>query len=104
MDLGDGDFVEIRTELPYEDMFLIAEVQHDKTKITECLNDINSVIAVLKLEKEDPGREVSELLEKRNAARKAGDWDKSDDLRDELKKLGIEVTDTECGTVWHRVS
>lgn len=75
----------------------------DKEKITECLNDINSVISVLNLERKDPGKEVSELLEKRNAARKAGDWDKSDTLRDELEKLGIEVTDTECGTVWHKV-
>ncbi len=75
----------------------------DKEKIMECLADINSVIAVLNLEKENPGGKALKLLEKRDAARKAEDWNTSDKLRDELRELGIEVTDTECGTVWHRV-
>lgn len=76
----------------------------DKTKIMECLEGINSVIAVLNLEKEHPGEEVLELLKRRDAARKAEDWNTSDKLRDELRKLGIEVTDTERGTIWHKVS
>lgn len=38
----------------------------------------------------------------RGAARKAKDWVKSDEIRDQLKEQGIEVKDTPRGTLWHR--
>ena len=40
---------------------------------------------------------VMELVEKRKAARKGGDFKKSDELRVEIKKLGFEVEDTSSG-------
>lgn len=41
--------------------------------------------------------EVQKLLEHRGNARKAGDFEKSDELRKEIKKLGYEVEDTAEG-------
>lgn len=41
--------------------------------------------------------EVQELLDERAEARKNKDFTKSDDLRDEIKKLGYEVEDTSGG-------
>jgi cysteinyl-tRNA synthetase len=41
--------------------------------------------------------EQRDLVERRQAARDAGDWDASDRLRDELRALGVEVKDTKDG-------
>jgi cysteinyl-tRNA synthetase len=43
---------------------------------------------------------VTALLGDRDAARKAKDYKRGDELRDELKAMGIEVLDTPQGTDW----
>ena len=43
------------------------------------------------------------LIEQREETRTQKEWAESDRLRDELKKQGIEVRDTETGTVWSRI-
>ena len=44
------------------------------------------------------------LCDRREAARKAGDYAKSDELRKELlERFGIQVKDTKDGTRWERV-
>ncbi len=40
---------------------------------------------------------LQKLVEERNSARKNKDWKKSDELRDEIAKLGYEVKDTDKG-------
>ena len=37
VDLGDGEYVEIRKELPYEDMMQMSDIETDKSKITDLL-------------------------------------------------------------------
>ena len=39
-------------------------------------------------------------LERREQARKQRDWALADEIRDRLKKAGIEVTDTADGPQW----
>lgn len=51
------------------------------------------------------GREVDvekidKLISERNAARKAKEWAKSDQARDELNEMGVIVEDTPEGTIW----
>ncbi len=43
---------------------------------------------------------AGELLERRAAARTAKDWARADALRDELRRLGVAVTDTPQGQTW----
>jgi cysteinyl-tRNA synthetase len=43
---------------------------------------------------------VEDLLAQRDAARKARDWERADQLRAELNQIGVQVTDTSDGTVW----
>lgn len=43
---------------------------------------------------------IQGLLAQRDAARKAGDWERADQLRAELNQIGVQVTDTSDGTVW----
>src|SRR5262249_48859596 len=43
---------------------------------------------------------VAVELDRREAARKQRDWAAADEIRDRLKKAGIEVTDTADGPQW----
>jgi cysteinyl-tRNA synthetase len=47
--------------------------------------------------------EQKEVIAEREEARKNKDWQKADELRDRLKKQGIEINDTDHGPVWSRV-
>jgi cysteinyl-tRNA synthetase len=44
--------------------------------------------------------QVDSLIEARNAARKAKDFEESDRIRDELAKMGVVLKDTKDGTTW----
>ena len=59
---------------------------------------INQVLALEGEETKPPG-EIVRLVEERVQARLAKDWRKSDELRDELKRLGWDVRDTKDGQV-----
>lgn len=51
----------------------------------------------------DPlAEKVEALLEERAAARKAGNYDRADAIRDELDAMGIEVMDSTNGTTWRK--
>ena len=47
----------------------------------------------------DTGR-VDQLIDARDAARKARDYKESDRIRDELAKMGVVLKDTKDGTTW----
>ncbi len=47
--------------------------------------------------------EILQLIEQRNAARKAKDFAISDKIRDELKEKGIELKDSPEGTTWQQI-
>ncbi len=57
----------------------------------------DKVLGVLYDEKEPIPADVKKLVEEREAARKAGNWEKSDKIRQELRDKGIELQDTEQG-------
>ncbi|MEA3292682.1 MAG: cysteine--tRNA ligase, partial [Pseudomonadota bacterium] len=48
----------------------------------------------------EPG--IDALLERRDSARSAGEFEIADVIRDELAALGIVVEDTADGVRWHR--
>jgi cysteinyl-tRNA synthetase len=45
---------------------------------------------------------VEELIQMREQARKAREWDKADDLRQKLREMGIEVVDSKEGPLWRK--
>lgn len=47
--------------------------------------------------------EVEALIEKRETARKNKDYAEADQIRDQLKEMGIELKDTSSGVVWNKV-
>jgi cysteinyl-tRNA synthetase len=58
---------------------------------------------IMDLGEPEPSQQIEELIRERAAARKKKDWARADHLRDELRKLRVEVTDTKDGTTWRRI-
>ena len=76
----------------------------DREKALVALGRVNSVLGIMKLEPRLGGADeaVEELIEMREQARKAGEWEKADDLRNKLREMGIEVADTKEGPLWRK--
>jgi cysteinyl-tRNA synthetase len=74
----------------------------DRQNVEEGLQEINSVLDILDLEPSKSGEEVEERVKKREEARKKKDWATADRIRQELKDMGIEVIDTNEGSVWRK--
>lgn len=67
----------------------------------ERLCDILGITIVRKQEALD--EEIEGLIEERQAARKAKDFARADEIRDTLQKMGIVLEDTREGVKWKRV-
>ncbi|MFN3492384.1 MAG: DALR domain-containing protein, partial [Anaerolineales bacterium] len=44
--------------------------------------------------------EVNTLIAERNEARKQKNWKRSDEIRDQLKEMGVTIEDSKDGTTW----
>ncbi|KRK08082.1 cysteine--tRNA ligase [Lactobacillus pasteurii DSM 23907 = CRBIP 24.76] len=57
---------------------------------------------LVKQEASDDDAQIDELVKERDLARKNKDWARSDEIRDQLKEMGIIIQDTPQGTRWTR--
>lgn len=66
---------------------------------------MDSIFAVLSVSTEGkiPADEIEKLLEERAAARKAKDFARSDEIRDQLAEQGVVIQDGPTGAAWHYV-
>jgi len=69
-------------------------------KIIKTMKKIDSVLGIMDFEEEKISEEALGLLEKREEARAAGNWNESDRIREKLSEMGIIVLDTPNGTIW----
>jgi cysteinyl-tRNA synthetase len=51
----------------------------------------------------DTKEKIDQLIEKRNEAKKAKDFETSDKLRDEILAYGVNIMDTPQGTFWEKI-
>jgi cysteinyl-tRNA synthetase len=63
-------------------------------EIKEFIKSIDSVLGLLEHKKEEAPEEVKRLVHEREVARKVKNFKKSDELREEIRKLGWEIQDT----------
>jgi len=90
------------------DLGFEAEGQDVKTKrfvdaVVEFLEKLDEVLGVIFVEEVEVGGEVEDLIRAREEARAGKDFEKSDQIRDDLLKKGIELEDTPNGTIWKKV-
>jgi cysteinyl-tRNA synthetase len=75
-------------------------MKNDARKILAALANINEVLGVMDFEVQVPRGEISELILKREVARKNSNWQEADSLRAQLAELGVDVLDTPQGAIW----
>jgi len=78
----------------------------DAEKAIALMHDFDSVFGILKREeeKEEISKEIKQLIEKREEARKNNDYELADKIRDQLKEKGIILKDTKDGVRWKKVT
>ena len=72
-------------------------------KSLELLKKLTKVLGIMEEEREEISNDIEELIKERNEARKNKDFARADEIRDELKNMGIEIEDTRSGTTWKRI-
>ncbi len=74
----------------------------EASRILSSLAQIDKVFGILEYKPLNQLDEIKieELIKKRDDARKNKDFETSDQIRDELSKMGVEIKDTDKGTTW----
>jgi cysteinyl-tRNA synthetase len=76
--------------------------KNDAQKVIAAMNGFDTVLAILKQEKVSLDAEVEALIKERNDSRKARNFKRSDEIRDQLQAMGIVLEDSPQGTVWKK--
>jgi cysteinyl-tRNA synthetase len=82
--------------------------EEESHKILDFLQKINQVFKVFNFEQEVPKekqviqrKEIEEMIKKRNELRQQKKWEESDQIRLNLEKKGVVLSDSPTGTTWH---
>ena len=69
------------------------------------LNELTAVLNIANTDKsaDEDTSKIQELIELRNQAKKSKDFAKADQIREELRNMGIEIKDTRQGTQWSKI-
>ncbi|MCR5107448.1 MAG: cysteine--tRNA ligase [Lachnospiraceae bacterium] len=85
---------------------LNSDVNNSKSYLKGLLTELSGLCDILGLivdkKEELLDADIEKLIEERTAARKAKDYKRSDEIRDELLNKGIVLEDTREGVKWHR--
>jgi cysteinyl-tRNA synthetase len=74
--------------------------EKERDNVLEVMKKIDTVLGVMNFTEESLSEEVMQLIEERKVFRGAGNWKASDEIRDKLLEMGIEVSDTTQGMTW----
>jgi cysteinyl-tRNA synthetase len=80
-----------------------ALTKNDAEKILFFLKRINSVLGVMDFQEKALDEKLMALIEEREKARKEKNWKKADEIRELLRKNGIELSDTKDGVRWKKI-
>lgn len=69
----------------------------------ELLREIDNILGLGLSRRSDLMPDQKALIEERERARQAKDWNRSDELRNKLVEDGIELNDTPSGPLWRRI-
>ncbi|MGC9318351.1 MAG: cysteine--tRNA ligase [Armatimonadota bacterium] len=71
-------------------------------KALKFLRDADTVLGIIAHEKGSVDEEIEALIAEREQAREEGDYDRADEIRDQLLEQGIVIEDTPSGPRWRR--
>ncbi|MFH1663577.1 MAG: cysteine--tRNA ligase [archaeon] len=77
--------------------------EKNSAEIISFLKKIDSVLGVMNFAEQELESELKKLIEEREKARKEMNWSKADELRDLLRKKGIELSDSKDGVRWKKI-
>lgn len=85
----------------------ITKEQVDKEQLTRFVTEFKKIMLIFGIEFKDQDThldaQVADLLRQRDAARAEKNFAKSDEIREQLKEMGIVIEDTPQGTRWKRI-
>ena len=76
--------------------------EDSRGKLVTALRRFDSVIAVMEKADDALADDIQALIDRRQAARKAGNYEESDRIRDQIAAMGILLEDTPEGVRWKR--
>ena len=80
------------------------ELDADQVRqVLDFVRQADRVLAVIDFESEATDAQVESLIDARDEARQAGDFHRADVLREDLRSMGVHLTDSPTGTRWKRV-
>jgi len=71
-------------------------------QVLDFMGQVNQILDVIDLAGETGDTQVEQLIQERHKARQARDFQRADALRDQLRSLGVRLTDGHAGTRWRR--
>ena len=104
-DLNTADAISVLFELTRDlnSYFTDPKSKEDAVAATKLFDEFCDVLGILYNRKsENLDAQIEALIEERQAARKAKDFKRSDEIRDMLKAQGIVLEDTAQGVKWRR--
>lgn len=104
-DFNTADAISVIFELVREINIRIASGQTDKTLLEDAkalFNELTGVLGIVQKEEDILADDVERLIEQRQQARKEKNWKLSDEIRDKLKEMGVELQDTPQGVKWKK--
>ncbi|MBP3953386.1 cysteine--tRNA ligase [Bacillus suaedae] len=105
-DFNSANGIAVLFDLAKEANRYLREEQTSKEVLSsflELFDEFSMVLGItLRTQKELLDADIEELIEQRNAARKAKDFALADQIRDQLKEQGIVLEDTAQGVRWKR--
>ena len=72
-------------------------------KVLSVLNTLTDILGLIVVKEKESDAEIDALIEERQAARKAKNFARADEIRDELKARGIVLEDTKDGVKWKKI-
>ena len=106
-DLGISEALAFIFEFARETNKMISVKSLSRKNVNDCLNlleDTDSVLGVMQAEKIIVPKDVLELVQEREEARKNRDWKLSDELREKIMQKGFYVDDTSEGPKMRKIS
>ncbi len=104
-DINTADALSAIFELVKEMNSYLNDLRSRQT-IQDTLNlfyELTSVLGIVQKRQDDLEGEIETLIQKRQQARKEKDWELADQIRDQLRDMGIQLEDTPQGVKWKRV-